>query len=210
MRWLNRDTDSGACSQPPDLLTHWLHSTHWSSLQIPPAPSLSRCQGTKEEKLVHLMAAGSTCRELTPGTAHPKPSSRGARCSPPALAHPGSAPAEGRWCCARLLSAHFFWGTCAATEEEVNPATTPRDTLTIYCNTALCVKAQLSHTEAKPPWAAAPTDKFVAGLRQRAAQCWGLLRLPRPHRSGSPHVLCPNPRALQPHSAAGTAARAAL
>lgn len=89
-----------------------------------------------------------------------------ASCSGP----PWISPRRGQVVLCPAAFCSLFLGTFAAIEGEVNPATTPRDTLTIYCNTALCVKAQLNHTEAKPPWAAAPTDKFP---------CW----------QGSPSVL---------------------
>lgn len=161
MRWLNRDVDSGACAQPPDSLTHWLHSTHGSSLQIPPAQSLSKCQGTKEEKFLHLLAAGSTLKELTAGTAQPKPSSLlDARLLLwPTLEQPPQRAGGAVPGCFLLT---FFGYICS-----YRRGTTPRDTLTIYCNTALCVKAQLNHTEAKPPkllppWAISPVGSAHA------------------------------------------------
>lgn len=88
-----------------------------------------------------------------------------------------------------------FLGTFAAIEEELNPATTPRDTLTVYCNTALCVKAQLSHTEAKPPLAAAPTDKFPCwqGSGSELPSAGGCSGCPVPTGRGPPTCSVQNP-----------------
>lgn len=93
----------------------------------------------------------------------------------------------------------LFLGTFAAIEEEVNPATTPRDTLTIYCNTALCVKAQLNHTETKPPrllppWTISPVGSAHAACCPVLGGCSGC---PIPTGRGPLHVLCPKP-ALSP------------
>lgn len=141
------------------------------------------------------------------------------RRSPPALAHLGSAPAEGRRRRARLLSSHFLGGTFAATEEEVKPATTPRDTLTTYSNATLCFEVRLDPSEAKPPLGCCPTDKFPRQQGSRSVlpravlhrrRAGELLRLPHPHRSGPPPRAPSETAAPRLHSAAGTAARAAL
>lgn len=94
-----------------------------------------------------------------------------------------------------LLSSHFLGGTFAATEEEVKPATTPRDTLTTYSNATLCFEVRLDPGEAKPPLGCCPTDKFPRQQGSRSVlpravlhrrRAGELLRLPHPHRSGPP------------------------
>lgn len=95
-----------------------------------------------------------------------------------------------------------FLGTFAAIEEELNPATTPRDTLSVYCNTALCVKAQLSHTEAKPPWLLPPRTSSPVG-RAQAASCPVLGAAPA---APSPQVGVP-PRALSKTQSTAAAQR---
>lgn len=214
MRWLNRDVDTG-CLCSATRFTDSLASLH-SRVQ-PPNPSSTKSfkvPGHKGRKVPSLAGSRQHLQRANSGDS-PAQTQLLARCSPPALAHLGSAPAEGRWCCARLLSAHFFWVHLQLLRRKQTQQLRLGTRLQFTVTRRFVLKHNSITQRQSPPGLLPPRTSSPVG-RAHPACCpvpGAAPAAPCPHklgRWGPLRMLHPKFTALQLHSAAGTAARAAL